>query len=151
MGVSTADQKRFYSKVEQTSGCHNWMAGLDTYGYGQFWLAGRNRVAPHVAWEIAERSRTPATMLLHTCDNRRCVRLDHLYEGDAQQNAMDCNQRNRRPRGDHSPRSKLTSEQVIEIKALLGRVSQENLGRRFSISQTAISSIRTGRTWAHVS
>jgi len=43
--------------------------------------------------------------------------------------------------------SKLTSEQVREIRKLIGVKSHEEIAKLFSVSATAISYIRTGKRW----
>lgn len=154
MGISIQDQERFTSKINYVPGqgpqgeCHEWLAGLDTHGYGQFWLAGRNRLATHVAWEIAKRHRTVGLGLLHVCDNRRCVRVDHLYEGSPKQNSADATERDRHRRGEQHGNAKLKATDIKAIRK--ASATQMELAAQYSVSQTAISSILRRRTWAHV-
>lgn len=60
---------------------------------------------------------------------------------------------NNRARGEDHPHTTLTKEEVVEIKRALkeGSVTQRNLAHRYSVSENTISSIKHGRTWAHVS
>lgn len=69
---------RFFDKVEKTSTCWLWQAGLNADGYGQFSLDGVPRLAHKVAymWENGE---VPEGLQLdHLCRVRRCVRPIHL-------------------------------------------------------------------------
>jgi len=50
--------------------------------------------------------------------------------------------------GEKSPRSKLTEAAVLEIVATPGVITP--LAKKFSVSLSAIKSIRTGRTWGHL-
>lgn len=50
----------------------------------------------------------------HRCDNTRCINPDHLFLGTHQQNMIDMALKDR---GGARRRSKLTDEQVIEIRA----------------------------------
>jgi len=54
--------------------------------------------------------------------------------------------------GSNSPNSKLTEEQVIQIKILLkeGKLSQQEIADMFKVSQMTISKIKTGKIWSHV-
>jgi hypothetical protein len=49
--------------------------------------------------------------------------------------------------GELNPRSKLTEEDVREIRALRGKVSQRELGARFGVTKTAIRYAQLGRNW----
>ncbi len=51
-------------------------------------------------------------------------------------------------RGDTHGRAKLTSAQVIAIRAALGTCRE--VGERFSVSQAQVSRIRRGKNWSHV-
>lgn len=97
---------RFWAKVEKTDGCWLWRASLNGNGYGQFALTavrlpngkmppGHMRIASRVAWEL-ENGPIPAGMsVLHHCDNRRCVRPDHLFIGTQSDNMRDAFQKGR--------------------------------------------------------
>lgn len=56
------------------------------------------------------------------------------------------------PRGERSGQSKLTSEQVIEIRRLYtqGSMNQHELAGKFNVTQANICSIVAGRTWRHL-
>jgi hypothetical protein len=69
-------------------------------GYGRF---GRTGFAHRLAWEFANMERLrPGEQINHTCDNRRCVRPDHLYRGSQRDNMQDRLRRGKYARGaDH--------------------------------------------------
>lgn len=49
--------------------------------------------------------------------------------------------------GEANPRSKLTREQVFEIRRARGIISQSNLAAKFGVTKTAIRYIQQGRNW----
>ena len=73
-----------------TTRCHEWTAGLrSAKSYGQFRLLGKNRTAHRVAWELAKGAIPADRDVLHTCDNKQCVRVSHLYLGNDADNGRD--------------------------------------------------------------
>lgn len=53
--------------------------------------------------------------------------------------------------GEKNGKSKLTKKQVCLIKKMLSEgVSQDEVAKKFSISQHAVSCIKCRRTWAHI-
>lgn len=93
------------------------------------------------------------TLVLHHCDNRLCVRPDHLYLGDHADNAVDRKARNRsaRPNGESNPRAKLTEAQVIEIRELAAQgLPHTRIARRFNVGSPTIDKIVHRQRWAHI-
>lgn len=72
--------ERFWVKVEKGPACWNWIGALDNSGYGSFWDGDRVRRAHRVAWELDGRVLDDVLGLDHLCDNKRCVRPDHLEQ-----------------------------------------------------------------------
>ena len=52
--------------------------------------------------------------------------------------------------GESNGRAKLTDREVGAIRGLRGRMTNRDLGRRFGVSDVAVSLIQRGRTWTHV-
>ncbi|WP_225394739.1 helix-turn-helix domain-containing protein, partial [Escherichia coli] len=52
-------------------------------------------------------------------------------------------------KGENNPISKLSYEQVIEIKKSKG-VNQRELAKKYCVSQTVIHNIQSGKSWRHV-
>lgn len=75
----TTLQERFWAKVEKTDGCWLWTAYRMKIGYGQARINGVTRYVHHVAWEFAGRAVPEGQYLRQSCENRCCVRLEHLY------------------------------------------------------------------------
>lgn len=91
-------------------------------------------------------------MVLHKCDNPKCVRPSHLRDGTHADNVADCRAkgRSRDLHGDAHPRVKLSEDQVEEIKFLLSKgVGVRELGRRYGVYHTCISSIKLGKHRVH--
>jgi hypothetical protein len=59
--------------------------------------------------------------------------------------------RNHAPKGERSPKSKLMSQQVLEIRRLANQgYSQPFLGRRFNVSSVSIYKIVNRLSWKHI-
>lgn len=70
--------ERFWAKVEKTANCWLWVAKLDSGGYGQFFLAGKHRMAHRISYELSVGLIPDGLTLDHLCRVHRCVRPDHL-------------------------------------------------------------------------
>lgn len=150
---------RFWSKVnklgpvvrEDLGHCWEWTAALDHRGYGRLSFAFEKRKyrcagAHRVAWWL-EHGRWPEPMALHKCDNPRCVRAEHLFEGDAVENFLDMRSKGRAANGS----ARVTPELVREIRAALATgVSQMAVASRFGVKYGVVNFIKLGRTWRHV-
>ncbi len=85
-------REKFISRLlPQASGCVFHSSSCKTPArYGAAMWRGKLRPAHRVAWEIANRRRVPAgMMILHACDTPACVNPEHLRPGTATDNAGD--------------------------------------------------------------
>jgi ribosomal protein L34 len=87
--------ERFWPKVEKTDGCWLWTGSLIWCGYGSFHVGGKQLYAHRVAWEIAYGPIPEGQHVCHHCDNRRCVRLAHLFLGTQRDNLRDASAKKR--------------------------------------------------------
>lgn len=80
---------RFWSKVEKTTTCWNWIGAKSHQGYGQFTdhTSRSNWPAHRLAYELAVGPIPDGLQLDHLCRNRACVRPDHLEPVDAKTQA----------------------------------------------------------------
>lgn len=79
----------------------------------------------------------------HTCDNVLCVNPEHLKMGTHQDNSNDMVERGRVARGEKVASSKLTDQEVDEIRDLYNNTSytQNDIGNFYGVSQRQISNI----------
>lgn len=135
--------KRFKDKVKIVdSGCHEWQSTIKRDGYGQFHHDGRAQRAHKVSYELFKGEVPSGVVIMHTCDNKKCVNPDHLKLGTTRDNIADMDAKKRR-----GTKSKLTNADVAEIKKMLAdRHSQQSIADKFGVYQTTISRIKLGQT-----
>lgn len=69
---------RFMAKVKMGLFCWVWSGSVDRSGYGKIIVGGRLYPAHRVAYEVLVGVIPVNWTVSQTCDNRRCVRPDHL-------------------------------------------------------------------------
>lgn len=140
----------FWARVrKRDGGCWLWTGQIHkARGYGYFSFGGFNMNAHRVSWMI-HRGVIPADMhVLHSCDNRLCVRPGHLFLGTNQDNYDDRDRKGRVAHGDRHTRSKLTAALVREIRA--SSESDDVWAKRLGVWRTTITYARDGTHWKRV-
>ncbi len=140
---------RFWSKVNKSDECWVWTRARNPKGYGWFGFRQRLQLAHRVSWMLAFGDIPEGLDVLHSCDNPPCVRPEHLFLGTHGDNNADRHAKGRSagPKGEVNGNSRLTLEDVREIRALRGQVLQKDLAARFGVNQSNISHIQNNRTW----
>lgn len=101
----------FWSKVDQKGpmDCWPWLASCNKDGYGQFWIGYTMVPAHRYAYVYkSEKKLDEKVMILHHCDNPACCNPNHLFEGNALDNARDRVSKGRN--GDSTPINPLKGE-----------------------------------------
>jgi hypothetical protein len=144
--------ERFWSRVRKSGGRWEWTACINQDGYGMVRVFGRASKGAHrVSWEMANGPIPHGGHILHRCDNRRCVRPDHLFLGDNAANTADRQAKGRQARGETIWESKLTAKRVVAMRRLreMG-VKVRCIGSAFGVDGSVASRATTRKTWKHV-
>ena len=76
--MTSAEEARFWAKVEKTDGCWLWTGCLQSEGYGQVRLWGRALYTHRVSYELANGPIPVGLHIDHLCRVRRCLNPAHL-------------------------------------------------------------------------
>ncbi len=121
-------------------------------GYGCIWdnEQKKSRLAHRVSYEIFHGEIPIDKIVMHSCDNPKCVNPKHLGLGTHKLNGEDKANKGRSARnifiGEQNPKSKLTLEQARFIKAH-PEMKHTELARMWGLSPNCIRGVRMGRTW----
>lgn len=153
---------RFWAKVNKDGpvvrpnlgACWIWTGARYPSGYGASVYEGHQTHAHRVSWQMKNGPLPDGMWVLHHCDNRPCVRPDHLFEGTAQDNVDDMMKKGRngyrRFVGSDHGMARLTPQEVAEIRALAGRQPVAETARQFGVSWSHTKRIQTGEAWSSV-
>jgi DNA-binding XRE family transcriptional regulator len=155
-GVRRPILERFESHVDRTAddGCHIWTAFCDHDGYGKFWDGtyyssgqGRHVKAHKWAWLYFVGPIPDDLWVLHRCDNPPCVRIDHLFLGTPGDNSRDMTTKGRKALSFEFDNhiTKISNDQVREIRALEGTMLQREIAEMYGVAETTINNILRGR------
>lgn len=137
-------------------------------------------VASRIAYELFVGQIPEGMLVCHHCDNPPCCNPLHLFIGTVQDNIADRQKKGRqvrglnhhwythpegrlfgdrnpsrrhpesRPRGDNHASSKLTSEQVIEIRRRYRKGLAKSLALEFGVGRGRIYQLGKGQGWKHL-
>ena len=141
---SKKTMKSFEAKyqVNENTGCWEWTASFARGGYGQFFTSvkdGREWYRAHRFSYLAYEGGIPEGMVvMHRCDNPRCVNPDHLRLGTQADNIKDREEKGRGPF-----RKTTQDNDVAAIKA--SNKSARELAAELGCSPAHIWKIRNDR------
>ena len=69
--------------------CLNWSGCITHNGYGQLTFKQQRKRAHRASYEEFVGPIANNKLIMHTCDNRKCINPDHLVMGTAEQNTAD--------------------------------------------------------------
>lgn len=143
----------FYSigwDIDPNTSCWIWKGGFRSDGYSTF----RSRGAYRYSCELSHGPPPPGKNLaMHSCDNIKCVNPDHLSWGSYMDNSNDKIKKNRHIYGEKSKKSKLTNEQVREIKIIIHNGTYDKLSsiaKYYNVSLETIASIKNNKNWGWI-
>lgn len=92
-GLSLRRRLQLQSKTDPKTGCKIWIGNgrgsRIATRYPTIHVNGKKIIASRAIWEIY-RGKIPIGLnVLHKCDNKRCIKLNHLYLGTDKDNMRD--------------------------------------------------------------
>jgi hypothetical protein len=127
----------------------------DKNGYPKIYRNGKYYRMSHWTYELRYGKSFPdGKFACHHCDEPACQSWEngHLYVGTALENAQEMVRHGRwrgnAPKGENHFRSKLTDENVFEIRTALGTLKE--IGKKFGISGVQVLRIKQHKYWKHV-
>ncbi len=141
--------------------CWIWQGAKSKDGYGHF---GHNKVtilAHRMTYQLCVGDIPDKLHVCHNCpggDNPACCNPSHLFVGTDVDNVRDCVKKGRHTPaslpGESNPSSKLTAEQVIEIRRLYKiesyRGYRKELAAEYNVSSCTIRRILDGKSWKNL-
>lgn len=142
--------ERFWLHVRKSDQCWEWTASL-VDGYGLI-RDGRSKVYVHrYSYQLHCGAIPDGVHVLHTCDNRRCVRPDHLFLGTQTDNMRDMVSKGRNANvcGEANPNAKLTDADVADIRLMrAAKCSRAEVAAKHGISEGMVTLITSGKAWS---
>lgn len=130
------------------SGCHVWVGDVNHRGYARASVGGKTTSMHRAAYEQAYGPIPSGMYVLHRCDVRSCINPEHLFLGSHDDNMRDMVSKGRQRRGERNAQSKLTEEQVREIRR--STLGKRALALMYGVTPNAVSCIKKRETWGHV-
>ncbi len=133
--------------VNESSGCWEWKYKMFPNGYGRFYVNKKSVKAHRFAYETFVGPLIEGLVIAHNCNNRKCVRPDHLRQDTQKSNMIDM------ALYGNCKDQVLSVEEVIEIKKQLNNYYKgqiQDIAHFYKVSARLIDYIKRGKRWSHI-
>jgi len=147
--MTTIDE-RFLAKCEEKldNGCIEWKGTKTQRGYGSLRIgpASAGRILAHrYAYERIHGDIPPGLVVMHSCDNPRCVNHRHLQLGTHKDNTADMIKKGRQGWRVKTPWQKLSKADADVIRQLHQQgIAQRVIASKFGVSPPLVSMLLNG-------
>lgn len=151
--------QKFWPKVDVRGPdeCWEWkacIAGATGYGLiGKGGLGAGSEGAHRISYKLNIGEIPHGKVVMHTCDNRKCVNPAHLRLGTKLENTHDMMRKGRHrfqaPRGERSSLAVLTEDKVRFIRDNPD-ISPTKMAEMMGVKYNTIWQIRSRKTWTHI-
>lgn len=143
---------RFSAKVghETAAGCTEWTGYADKHGYARVRVSsqrGANQELTHRAIYAYVHGPIPEGMVvMHRCDNPKCVNIKHLMLGTSDDNVQDMIAKGRHAWKVKTPWQKLSAEDAKLVRRLRAmEMTQQRIADLVGVSRPLISMLLGGK------
>lgn len=135
--------------------CIEYSGYINKRGYGQYctWVNGKvfSRNASRMKWLEINGEIPDGMHVLHRCDNRKCININHLFLGTNADNVADKLSKGRGAKGEMCKQSHLTDLDISVIRFLYSQGNSiRTLADWFGIKKSAMHKITSKQSWKHV-
>jgi hypothetical protein len=160
-----APSARFWLKVNRNGPllprmnecCWEWTGGVSAgTGYGSFMWSCVDGKVKHIGAHVASwfihfgHWASPGHEICHHCDNRLCVRPEHLFVGTRQDNMDDMISKGRSNRGERNPCAKLNADKVKLLLSVRGKMTAGDAGKLVGVGWREVFAVWSGERWSDV-
>jgi len=143
--------KRFAEKCGPGTdrGCIPWLGRPLNSGYGTIRVGPSKEgtvLAHRAAWEQKHGTIPSGMYVLHGCDNKRCVNVQHLRLGTHQENMADAMERGQHFLSKPAPWTKIPETRIADVFAMRAAgFTQQRIADEFKVSRPLISLLLSGK------
>lgn len=130
--------------IQENNECWIWTGTLSDNGYGKIHIDRILYYAHRISFLFHNNKIDPDLVVMHSCDNKRCVNPHHLSQDTQWVNSMDAAIKGRFVR-------KLSEPDIKKIRHLReSGLSLEKIAAQFGVCHSSINKIVKRKTWAYV-
>jgi len=128
------------------NGCH--ICTSHCYNKAGYPLIKRNSKQYRMSRYLWEQKNGPISegiFVCHKCDTPACINVEHFFLGTNDDNMKDMVFKDRQAKGKENGNSKLTEDQVLQIRKESGILV--NIAEKYKIKKSQVANIRNRKTW----
>jgi len=135
----------FLNNTQINGDCLEWTKCLNTDGYPRVAYKGNSNGKAHrIVYQLSTGNDPIGYVVMHTCDNPKCINPEHLVLGTHQSNIYDRSLKGR------SGAAKLTPTQVRGIRSMAKEIPMKDIAQMFNVSYSTIQSIVARTHWKSI-